>query len=501
MEIQHAIHEHPLSLQEGLWGYCSACWRSLSGSGFGCRQCRKFFHKSCLDELKLDEHGFKHFAHPHPLKPVDLEQQKDDEVVCSICEEIRSSSSTYGCMECKFFVHKTCLTSIPPRLTNHLIHPCTLARTSIFYYFSCDKCHSNWPNETFFCKPCGFYLHVKCAMDSVAESEEAKEIRHVSHPHPLSLIQNHQQYGKEPSCAACAETCLPPTPTLRCIESSCTRFFLHKSCAVNFPHQPRLSYHPCHPKHQLTITSLPYNGPTCGACCWRIDSSLFAYTCRDVHCGFGLHLDCAKLFPTFESDGHRHPLTLFDITPGFTCHLCGVNCTTFVLRCVPCNFNIHLQCLPSKPKTVTHKSHLHPLIHTNSPFEYELNSEEDAYNSDDEFYCDVCEEKRFKRDPVYYCADCKFIAELKCVIDEVLPLIPRREPIQQVDPRDYDRLHVAVPPTGNANDGAWEISKALYKIEELKHKKREQEKSLELTVRDLQETENRFKELVARAHR
>ncbi|KAK9017845.1 hypothetical protein V6N11_000846 [Hibiscus sabdariffa] len=572
MEIQRAIHSHPLSIfdngDENI--FCHRCWRRSSGPTYGCRKCGIFFHKDCIDELKPEvqcffhpcplvllaslyrfcpaceeiivglgygcklscdfyvheecalkamaeysdeEHSIPHFTHLHPLKPVDLSQQKDVLVtggrgyVCAICEKL-CSSPTYGCMKCKFFLDKSCMTSVPARLTNHLIHPCTLV---IRYYssYNCAKCDKKkWFILAFSCEPCGFHLDVKCALLSNAECEEATEIKHLSHPHPLSLIQNHQEYGNQPRCVACEQKCLPPTPTFRCSSksSSCAHFFLHKSCAVNFPRQPLLlHHHPCHPKHKLTITTLPTCNdrvpvPTCGACCWGIDtdSSLFAYRCSTDQCEFILHLDCGKLSPSFDCDGHRHLLTFLERTPGFPCHACGANCSTFVLRCVPCNFNIHLQCVPSAPKTITHKSHLHPLVLTKSPFQHELNSEEDAYNSEDEFYCDVCEDKRYKREPVYYCADCKFIAELKCVISEVLPSIPRSTfLIQQVDATDYNDRNG----DDDVDDSRWEISKVLYKIKNLEQTKNELEKRLELATRDLQQAKNMFQKLVADAHK
>ncbi|KAK8621954.1 hypothetical protein V6N13_097582 [Hibiscus sabdariffa] len=43
-----------------------------------------------------------------------------------------------------------------------------------------------------------------------------------------------------------------------------------------------------------------------------------------------------------------------------------------------------------------------------------------ADGSDDEFYCDACEEKRYKFESVYYCVECKFMAEVCCVIPELL---------------------------------------------------------------------------------
>ncbi|MBA0878432.1 hypothetical protein Goshw_022663 [Gossypium schwendimanii] len=258
------------------------------------------------------------------------------------------------------------------------------------------------------------------------DSEDAKEFQHFSHPHPLALIENHKAFNNEPRCVACVETCLAPTPTFRCSRRSCNHFFLHKSCALKLPYLPaHIVQPPSHPQHPLTITSLPYNDEirTCGACNRGFDSCLIAYSCQEDRCGFNLHLDCSKLEPSFFLDGHGHFLTLFEKVADMTCHFCGANCCNFILRCVRCDINIHIQCLPSAPKTISHKAHLHPLQFTQSPLEDELNSEEEAYNSEDDFYCDVCEQKRNKRELIYFCAECRFIAEAKCVISAVLPLL------------------------------------------------------------------------------
>ncbi|KAL4383686.1 hypothetical protein GQ457_15G026100 [Hibiscus cannabinus] len=152
------------------------------------------------------------------------------------------------------------------------------------------------------------------------------------------------------------------------------------------------------------------DGVDCAICDEPCSSSSPTYGCTE--CKYLVHLDCTKHLPFFDCKGHPHLLTFLDKTPGSLCHRCGVDCSSFVFGCVPCNFNVHLQCLPSAPKTITHKSHLHSLILTKSPLEHELNSDEQSYDSGDEFYCDVCEEKRCKKESVYYCADCKFIAEL-----------------------------------------------------------------------------------------
>ncbi|MFQ6657265.1 hypothetical protein Gotur_027012 [Gossypium turneri] len=496
MEIQHVIHPHPLSLsfidEANTMRWCTACERDLYGPTYGCEPCCFFIHKSCLDvqcfchpcpltisthpsgrscfvcfksitskfyyECKLncwfdthvecalkpiieysdEECTIQHFTHAHPLKLVDS-NQKDEVMICSICEELcssssSSSSSAYGCMECKFFLHKSCMKSIPRQLINHRIHPCTLIFIKCPYSgFECDYCGEDIvPSMMFSCRACNFDLHVKCALFPTTDSEDAKEIQHFSHPHTLALVQNDEEYGSEARCVACAQICLAPAPTFRC-SRSCSHFFLHKSCYVKLPYKSYRMKHPSHPDHPLTITSLPYNDHirTCDACCRGIDSTLLAYSCREYECKFNLHLDCYKVLASINFSGHKHLLTLLEKTLDLSCHLCGVNCCNFVLRCMPCDFNIHLQCLPSAPKTIKHKSHLHPLILTKSHFEYELNS----YEEEDEFYCDVCEQKRNQKELVYYCVECKFIAEVKCVVDEVLPLIYKNNSFENEIPK------------------------------------------------------------------
>ncbi|KAK9015304.1 hypothetical protein V6N11_006418 [Hibiscus sabdariffa] len=80
------------------------------------------------------------FTHRHPLKPVGLKQQKD-KVVCAMCEKVCSSSSTYGCLGCKFFLHHSCMDRIPRKLIDQPIHPCTLVFLTFPNPIVCDKCN------------------------------------------------------------------------------------------------------------------------------------------------------------------------------------------------------------------------------------------------------------------------------------------------------------------------------------------------------------------------
>ncbi|MFQ6668520.1 hypothetical protein Gotur_034136, partial [Gossypium turneri] len=438
-EVQSSFHLCPLRIAyyfrysfHARSDDCFLCYETITSKfSYICKlSCTFQTHVECavkpMVEYSDEEYTIQHFTHHHPLKLVDSNQKHT--VICSFCEELcssssSSSSSTYGCMGCKFFLHKSCMKSIPRQLTNHRIHPCALIFISDSDRYSdtkCDCCGEHIvPGMKFSCGACALNLHIKCALFPIADSEDAKEIQHFSHPHTLALVQNGEEYGSEARCVACAQICLAPAPTFRC-SRSCSHFFLHKSCYVKLPYKSYKIKHPSHPDHPLTIKSLPYNDHlrTCDACCRGIDSTLLAYSCREYECKFNLHLDCYRVLASIKFSGHKHLLTLFEKTADVTCHLCGGNCRNFVLRCVPCDINIHLQCFPSAPKTIKHKSHLHPLILTKSHFEYELNSDEE----EDEFYCDVCEQKRNQKEMVYYCVECKFIAEVKCVVDEPMLL-------------------------------------------------------------------------------
>ncbi|KAB2046941.1 hypothetical protein ES319_A13G011900v1 [Gossypium barbadense] len=219
-------------------------------------------------EYSNEEYTIQHFTHLHPLKLVDSYQKHT--VICSFCEELcPSSSSTYGCMKCKFFLHKSCMKSFPRQLINHRIHPCTLIFITFLNgeYFECDCCGKGIDFGMFSCGACNFDLHVKCAIFPTIDTEDVKEIQHFCHPHTLALVENDEEYGSEPRCVACAEICLPPTPTFRC-SRSCNHFFLHQSCCVKLPYKSYKIKHPFHPSHLLTITSLPYNDHirTCDVC-------------------------------------------------------------------------------------------------------------------------------------------------------------------------------------------------------------------------------------------
>ncbi|KAJ7946205.1 Cysteine/Histidine-rich C1 domain family protein [Quillaja saponaria] len=81
-------------------------------------------------------------------------------------------------------------------------------------------------------------------------------------------------------------------------------------------------------------------------------------------------------------------------------------------RCVQCDFTLHFPCGPL-PCTIEHEDHGHALTYMDSVVE----------DNTGDYYCGLCQEERDPRDQVYYCANCNYIADLGCVISEVLHII------------------------------------------------------------------------------
>ncbi|XWS49698.1 hypothetical protein CRYUN_Cryun12cG0025500 [Craigia yunnanensis] len=416
-QIEHFFHPCPLVLK--LYSYtCNACFMQGSGFSYRCVICHFNMHVECVLQPQIssenDQGLIQHFTHWHPLTLLNKKLEEDRKVFCAICEKL-CSDSDYGCLLCNFFLHNSCMTTIPRKI-NHFFHLCPLILLTYPSYV-CGGCEQSRSGLTYSCGKCRFKLDVKCGLLPTVESKGADMIQHFTHPHPLALREN-KEAGIEVRvgcrCRACGEDCLDSA-------FACSRscdFFLHTSCAE----LPKEIHHPFHLLHPLNLTFLlpQQHGRDCSACSQPLDTFLLAYRC--YRCDFYLHKDCAQFTPSFRYGNSLHALTLCDKRPSpFKCNVCGKKADKSFLRCVLCGFNIHLFCQPTAPKTIRHKCHIDSLTLTKSPLEFELNSSEDADNLDDEFYCDACEEKRDKEDPVYYCSECKFIAEVGCVISELVP--------------------------------------------------------------------------------
>ncbi|KAF5454857.1 hypothetical protein F2P56_024491 [Juglans regia] len=363
-----------------------------------------------------DEQGRKqlqHFTDEHPLELVEeVEIEVSPPVKCLACGEY-CLGPCYRCVSrCGIFLHQPCAEfKYPDKISNCHAHSCSLALRTRPNYFICNDCGKCIRGICYHCEPCGVFIDVECALLTSLESEDKKQIKHFSHPHPFrveDLSEIDQVY-----CSACRKYCDGPTYVCRKCEIS-----RHILCAQ---YSPKID-DPLHLSHPLYLhESATQVGSRCYLCCNPCDG--FSYRCKV--CNFNLHVDkCVGKASAVKYEGHEHLLLLVEnIGIEVNCNACGMSCGngipiekkksygSWILRCPPCNFCLHIQCGPL-PYTIKDKCHLDSLTLVESPVEDE---------SDDEFYCDACEIERDPRLPIYCCGPCgRFVAEISCVIPEVI---------------------------------------------------------------------------------
>ncbi|KAH1083794.1 hypothetical protein J1N35_023555 [Gossypium stocksii] len=189
----------------------------------------------------------------------------------------------------------------------------------------------------------------------------------------------------------------------------------HISCADKLNRdRPLKIIHPLHLQHRLQLERDYSQDFICDKCLYI--STGYRYRCSS--CDFVLDLTCASSVsgqlpkdqePLRFKDGkkktifhhsHRHVLSFFKYRKlreeDYDCFWCEKHLLPSEV-CYGCTGS-------------THKYHRHPLSMM------ELLKEDDS----EKYYCDVCENERNPKDPVYYCQNCTFIAHIQCVLDQSL---------------------------------------------------------------------------------
>ncbi|GLU00053.1 hypothetical protein SLE2022_174470 [Rubroshorea leprosula] len=260
----------------------------------------------------------KDFLHEHPLHY--FEEWSNDVhgqtrgVNCSSGCAQPISTQFYACIDCKFFLHKSC-SELPLNITHpfHDNHPLTLlakAPASV----SCDFCGNLVNGFVYHCSSCRFKLHIICAfLPQFLTGNFPKRDHHFSDvdEHPLFFIQEDlissnkvELYSR---CFVCPES-LFGSSFYYCPEC---QFFLHKSC--EFEELPSEINHSLHDKHALHLIKRDPRQSNRRACKFCLnDTKGYRYRCSP--CKFQLHTRCALLitkdFPQCEHHfSHvEHPL-------------------------------------------------------------------------------------------------------------------------------------------------------------------------------------------------
>lgn len=165
--------------------------------------------------------------------------------------------------------------------------------------------------------------------------------------------------------------------------------------------------------HPLKLVASPEPRPICHAC--NMPCADQSYGC--VPCYYFLHNTCATTGRSMNHPSHpSHTLNL-ELTPAYlhgqyACDACGVDGSSFCLRCRECSYDLHLPCA-DVPHQVNNSSHHHPLtlVYTN------------PYLPDIEFTCDMCENLLDCNKWFYLCSNCDFGGHVQCFLPETLEVL------------------------------------------------------------------------------
>ncbi|KAL7195390.1 hypothetical protein ACSBR1_035585 [Camellia fascicularis] len=468
---QHPFHpHHSLTLlpkppydSGTLW--CNACGKMSWAFTYHCSVCQFDLDVSCasLSPIKIEDpyHQIQ-LHHPHPL--IVCDNKTNFKFPCSGCKQPINGSRVYVCLDCNCLLDESCA-KWPSQIDHpfHPQHPLTLLVHHPWNSTSsrCRACGKVLEGFTFHCSECNFSLDARCASLMPTQNSEAKDELQIqqlslSHTHPLIPCQT--KMGFRLSCDAC-QLHFDDSSVYICLECN---FLLHKSCADlprevkhSFYHQHTLTLleylprqleesfdtkqilmancHPSNPGHNGYVAKLAsrkmehslncrgkvdvFKGHFQCHACYQYTSG-FAYVCAECTIFFDIRCPFSKP-RLIKSELHHHPLAFFTVkSKELNCHACNRSFRTPFFRCVECDFNLHVKCLPTLPPTAKDKHHRHPLTLTNSPIKDRPDEDENA-----EFYCDACEERRELYERTYYCKECHYVAHVHCLLSEILPIL------------------------------------------------------------------------------
>jgi hypothetical protein len=370
--LQHSL----FPMRKQMQFTCEACAEESKGIAHQCSVCRVLIHGECAKFSRT----IKIRTHDHSLTRTysfSQEVKKQKNVFCKLCrKKVNIEYAAYYCRECDYIAHMDC------------------AR----YFKVEDRDLSETTNEVDENQLVHLVEGIDLAKD---ETASPREINHFSHPqHNLILITENLVGVKR--CEACMQFIIL-TPFYGCTQCN---FFLHYRCTKLPATIKRGLFH----EHPLTLLSQDVNASGlfwCKAC--KRDHHGFVYRCDRCEWNpYTLDVQCCLIPEILEHEGHQHSLYLVIRSSFETCNGCGgkgdVN-----FRCPHCdNFTLCFRCatLPLVAR-YEYDTHLLKLTYTRED------------ESDEEYYCLICEEERDHPDHWFYsCVKCKFTAHSRCVLGE-----------------------------------------------------------------------------------
>ncbi|XP_038685166.1 uncharacterized protein LOC119985070 [Tripterygium wilfordii] len=310
LQIKHFSHEHKLSRGVEMEDKCcDCCIRPISHPFYRCVECGFFLHKTCIDLPNQIRPVF----HDHPLTLLPSGPDDNWTFECSLCYTY-CHGFVYACEECKNFYADVRCASIPLKI-RHLGHDHRLSFTRRpSYNRYCYSC--SFPDEYLFqCNECPFDIDYRCAtLPSTA--------RYWDHEHPLVLTYHTNDDGSDAYyCDICEKERDPKHGYYYCAKCD---YAGHPDCALG--------------KYPYLLPGRLYN----------MSRRFFTLRGSDFEHNINLCSECQSLswIPKTFSDLklHKHPLVLADCNhQGNVCGICQEMVYSIWFCCGKCDFHAHLE--------------------------------------------------------------------------------------------------------------------------------------------------------------
>ncbi|KAL4379522.1 hypothetical protein GQ457_02G039840 [Hibiscus cannabinus] len=368
--VEAENHRHRfIHLMKPLSFICDAC--GIEGDRFPylCTQCQVLVHEECRflpNTIEIRDHC-------HPVTQFSFFQGISDSCNhrCGIChDEVSVKYSGYGCLCCNFIAHLNCavensVSVIKTKgdeffdsindigeadtiamVIKHFSHPHNLTLNSkVNDDKLCDCCMKPILEQFYSCEECDIFVHTTCL-------ELPRKKQHPLHPHPLTLLEKHPNFGGLFFCDGCHQRCHGFTYSCEQCE-----FNLDVRCGS----LSNILKHKSH-EHPLVFSQ----GTKCSACGY-VNEGL--YSCSD--CNFALDFACASLPNTTRHKNHEHPLDLTyqDNADQIYCNICeeGIDPNRWFYCCKACDFYGHPKCASEQHpyiklgRTYPYEAHPHPV--------------------------------------------------------------------------------------------------------------------------------------------
>lgn len=262
-----------------------------------------------------------------------------------------------------------------------------------------QHCLGNWRHKHL------FFIYTNLHFTLCFSLLEMEGLKHFSHKHPL-ILSKYQNSPADALCCGCRDPIIINTHVYQCNtrqDSYCAHYFLHKTCST-LP--PNIQHH-LHVQHMLTLGSAVHRLRRCHSCDKRVAPRFF-YECSS--CLIFICLKCSSPERDLNHASHNHTLTLLPMKSSHFCGACGTEGgKDFSYLCKTCLFWIHKSCASAPPKLIFKAHHNeHPLV-----LDYSLPEEYQRFGVP----CTLCHEEVLpSRGWLYYCADCRYFAHIKCAL-------------------------------------------------------------------------------------